>query len=170
MQRSFRAALSRTVAAAGYRFDAEVTVGMPDGRTVKVRLEGQVDGDRRVLTLSPADGARAVTIRVADGQATVDRGDGPRPIDLDEVPDAPSLELLGGLEELEGARPGTVTGRLPASVVARFVPATGPSPTPPGPARVTVTFRPDGFITGVHLDGPDVSVDTTFQDFQPTGG
>lgn len=156
------------MAAVGYRFEGQVTVGRPGGRTVTVRLEGQVDGDRRALTVAPADGGQAVTVRVADGQATVDRGAGPRPVALDEVPETPSLALLGELDGLVPDGSGTVTGRLPAAAVARFLPAAGPSPTATGPATVSVTFEPGGFISGMHIEAGGVTVDMTFHDFQPT--
>lgn len=172
VQDSFQAALARTVAAVGYRFDGEVTVGRADGRTVKVRLRGGVDGDGRVLVVSPADGGEVVTIRVVDGQATVDRGQGPQPLDLDQFPGVPSLQLLGDLDDLEPRGPGTVTGRLPVSAVAEALRPTRPSPSPAGSARVSVTFEPDGFVTGVHIEGPEgnFTVGTTFSDFQPGPG
>lgn len=151
---SFRASVERMRSASSYRFEADVTVASAQGPVV-VMLSGSRNGNDRTLTVTAGDDA--VTYVVAAGAATVDRGDGPKPVSLTEVPSAPSIEALFDIRDLRTVSDGVVEGVLDAQAML------GPSAAP-GDATVQGVFEPGGFLTHLEIRATDGSV-TTIVDY-----
>ncbi len=138
---AYQAALARTVDASSYAFSSEVRTDLGNG-TYVVRINGRVDGDNRTLTVTTDQGTSRMTVE--NGVATVDRGDGPQQIPVEQVADAPRLTVLKQLENVQATDDGTVKGTLPADQLVQSVGAAEVS----GAGTVTVTFEPDGTVTG----------------------
>ncbi len=140
---AYRDAVRATIDLDALETGALIRVATASG-VAEVRIDARRVGDSRTLTVRTDQGE--LTYVVTPGGATVDRGDGPTPVEVAEVPTAPSLELLLRLDELTFVEPGIAQGTLPADEVDGLA---------AGPVRVTVRYAVDGLVEGVELRGPD---------------
>ncbi len=155
----YEAAVERTAAASRRSFSSAITVATASG-PVEVQITGQRTGADRILTLTTGEGS--ITYAVTDGQATVDRGEGPQPIQLTEVPAAPSLEALRSMDDLDVSTAGLATGTIDASAVL------GGDTTPTEPVDVSVRYEAGGFVEAFEMAAPDgsFSAEVTFSDVE----
>src|SRR5680860_656021 len=144
------AAIDRTSQASTRSFTSTVQVATTQG-PAEVQLAGSLDGDTRTLTVTTEAGTIAYTI--AAGVATVDRGDGPEPVELAEVPAAPSLEYLSDIGDPEWDGPGIVRGTIDAQFVL--------GETATGVVQIVIRFEPGGFVQRLELDASDGSISAT---------
>ncbi len=144
------AAIDRTSQASTRSFTSTVQVATTQG-PAEVQLAGSLDGDTRTLTVTTEAGTIAYTI--AAGVATVDRGDGPEPVELAEVPAAPSLEYLSDIGDPEWDGPGIVRGTIDAQLVL--------GETATGVVQIVIRFEPGGFVQRLELDASDDSISAT---------
>jgi hypothetical protein len=132
-------AVDELLDAGSYAFDATIEVTL-QGDTAESELEGWVDGADRELTLKL--GGEQVTTRVIDGVATVERDGETIEVPLAEAGNAPSLEILKGLRQIESESDNEITGALDAAALG----ASGFDVN--GTAIVTVTLSADGSLSG----------------------
>ena len=137
---AYHDAVGRTVDAQAYTFSSEVRTDLGSG-TFVVTIDGHVEGQNRTLTVTTDQGTSRMTVE--NGVATVDRGDGPQQIPVEQVADAPRLGVLAHLDDLHADGAHTVVGTLPASELVQSV--GGDAVT--GTAQVTVTFAEGGTVT-----------------------
>ncbi len=142
---AYQAAVRRTIDARSLTTDAVVRVATGAG-VAEFTITVRRDGDRREIDVTTDQGTLQYVID-ADG-ATVDRGNGPEAVSTEEVPSAPSLGALSGIEELAFPEPGVATGILAGSAIA----ADGAVTTS---VAVTVRYDIEGIVHALELRGPD---------------
>lgn len=111
---AFEAAIERTVSASySYVGDVRVTT---DAGTTTLRLDGRVGANLREVRVRASDGA-TTTFRLADGIATIDRGEGPERAPAGRSLDETSLELLRSIEQLVEVNPSRYEGTLKGNLL-----------------------------------------------------
>ena len=142
--------------AGSYAMDVEVGLTL-GAETIKSELAGWVDGPDRELRLRI--GETVVVTRVLDGIATVERGGTVTEVPLAEAEEAPSLELLRFLDQLELVSTTEITGVLDSSLLEGGF-DTG------GAARAVLHLTGTGELAGYSLQSSDNtwSLSVTFSD------
>lgn len=160
------AAVSGLIDADSYAFEVTVTIAT-QGTEVETELEGWVQGADRELVLRA--GSDEVITRVLDGVATVERDGETIEVPLEEASDAPTLDILRAISNINSAGDDEITGNLSASELKNL------GFDVKGAAEVTVTLTEDGSLASYVLTGNNSawSVETRFLDigkpFRPIG-
>ena len=160
------AAVGGLIEADSYAFEVTVRIAT-QGTEVETELEGWVQGADRELVLRA--GSDEVITRVLDGVATVERDGETIEVPLEEASDAPTLDILRAISNINSAGDGEITGNLSASELKNL------GFDVKGAAEVTVTLTPSGSLASYVLTGNNSAwrVETRFFDigkpFRPIG-
>ncbi len=136
------AAVTGLIEAGSYAFEVTVTLAT-QGTELETELEGWVQGTDRELVLRA--GSKEVITRVIDGVATVERDGETIEVPLEEASDAPTLDILRALGNINSAGDGEITGSLSASELKNL------GFDVKGSAEVTVTLTPSGSLASYVL-------------------
>ncbi len=155
------AAVTGLIDADSYAFEVTVTLAT-QGTEVETELEGWVQGTDRELVLRA--GSQEVITRVINGVATVEREGETIEVPLEEASDAPTLDILRALGNINSAGDGEITGSLSASELKNL------GFDVKGAAEVTVMLTPSGSLAGYVLIGNNGAwrVETRFFDISET--
>ncbi len=144
VEEALDAAVTGLIEADSYAFEVTVTLAT-QGTEVETELEGWVQGTDRELVLRAR--SEEVITRVIDGVATVEREGETIEVPLEEASDAPTLDILRALGNINSAGDGEITGSLSASELKNL------GFDVKGAAEVTVTLTPGGSLAGYVLIG-----------------